>query len=62
MLAEHHSAHTTDLMMLHHMRQADNVRQRTKSGELRVSWSPWSGEPKTQDRGAVDNDVHAADS
>jgi hypothetical protein len=58
---DHHSAHTTDLMMLHHMRQADNVRQRTKSGELRVSWSPWSGEPKTQDPGAVDNDVHAAD-
>ena len=59
---DHHSAHATDLMMLHHMRQADNVRQRTKSGELRVSWSPWSGEPKTQDPGAVDNDVHAADS
>jgi hypothetical protein len=56
------SANTTDLMMLHHMRQADNVRQRTKSGELRVSWSPWSGEPNTQDPGAVDNDVHAADS
>ena len=59
---EKHSAHTTEMLLLHHMRQADNVRQRTKSGELRVSWSPWSGEPKTQDPGAVDNDVHAADS
>jgi hypothetical protein len=46
-----HSAHTTDLMMLHHMRQADNVRQRTKSGELRVSWSRGeeSPRPKTQE-------------
>jgi hypothetical protein len=39
-----HSAHTTEMLLLHHMRQADNVRHRTTSGELRATWnSPaWS--------------------
>jgi hypothetical protein len=45
MLAEQHSAHTTEMdqhsahitemMLLHHMRQTNNVRQRSTSGELR---------------------------
>jgi hypothetical protein len=45
MLAEHHSTHTTEMdqhsahitemMLLHHMRQTNNVRQRSTSGELR---------------------------
>jgi hypothetical protein len=39
-----HSAHTTEMLLLYHMRQADNVRHRTTSGELRATWnSPaWS--------------------
>jgi hypothetical protein len=63
MLAEHHSAHTTEMdqhsahitemMLLHHMRQTNNVRQRSTSGELRgagytPAWSHGAGRSRAK--------------
>jgi hypothetical protein len=58
MLAEQHSAHTTEMdqhsahitemMLLHHMRQTNNVRQRSTSGELRGAGSPGAGRSRAK--------------